>query len=120
MAIRFAHVGILSRTDEENAERARFFADILGLEVDGNAANGYAEVRLGGARIALHRGAMTEFAPHGGTLLQLLCDDVDAEVAAIRSRGGDVPVGPADTDWGSRHAYVRGPGGILVEIATPS
>jgi catechol 2,3-dioxygenase-like lactoylglutathione lyase family enzyme len=95
------------------------FADVLGLEVAGNAASGYAEVRLGDATIALHRGAMTELTPHGGTLLQLLCADVDAEVVAIRSRGGDVPVGPDDTDWGSRHAYVRGPGDVLVEIARP-
>jgi len=116
MALEFAHVGILAAIDEENAERARFFADVLGLEVDGSA--GYAEVRIDGAVIALHRGAMTDFAPHGGTLLHLVSDDVDAEVAAIRSRGGDVPVGPADTDWGTRHAYVRGPGNLLVEVST--
>ena len=59
--------------------------------------------------VALHRGAMVDFAPIGGVLLQLACEDVDDEVEAIRQRGGDIAVEPSDTDWGTRHAYVRGP-----------
>ncbi len=66
--------------------------------------------------VALHRGAMVDFAPVGGVLLQLVCEDVDAEVDAIRRRGGDIAVEPSDTDWGTRHAYVRGPQGLLVEL----
>lgn len=73
---------------------------------------------MGDATVALHRGAMVDFAPLGGLLLQLGCDDVDAEVAAIRGRGGDIALEPADTDYGTRSAYVRGPQGLLVELST--
>ena len=117
MSIRFDHLGILSATNEQNADIARFFTDILGLPVSGNAADGYAEVDAGGMTIALHRGALTDdVRPHGGTLLQCSADHVRAEVEAIRSRGGDIAVEPTDTDYDTTSAYVRGPHGVLVEL----
>ncbi|MGI8700198.1 MAG: VOC family protein [Nocardioidaceae bacterium] len=116
--MRLGYVGLLSRTDEDNVALAAFFEQTLGLAVHGDAAGGYAEVKVGDARLALHRGAMVDFAPLGGLLLQLGCDDVDAEVAAIRGRGGDIALEPTDTDWGTRSAYVRGPQGLLVELST--
>lgn len=116
MTVTLGYVGLLSRTDAENAELGAFFAQTLGLSVHGDAAEGYAEVKLGDATVALHRGAMVDFAPIGGLMLQLVCADVDAEVAAIRDRGGVIALEPADTDWGTRHAYVRGPQGLLVEL----
>jgi predicted enzyme related to lactoylglutathione lyase len=116
MSLSLGYVGLLSHTDEENAALARFFADVLGVPVNGDAAGGYAEVGLGDVTVALHRGAMVDFAPLSGVLLQLSCNDVDAEVAQVRDRGGDIAVEPTDTDWGTRHAYVRGPQGLLVEL----
>jgi catechol 2,3-dioxygenase-like lactoylglutathione lyase family enzyme len=116
MTLGLGYVGLLSRTDEENVALAAFFADILEVPVEGDAAAGYAEVTLGEATIALHRGAMVDFGPVGGVLLQLSCDDVDAEVERVRRRGGDIAIEPSDTDWGTRHAYVRGPQGLLVEL----
>lgn len=56
------------------------------------------------------------FTPLGGVLLQLACDDVDAVADGVRRRAGDIAVEPSDTDWGTRHAYVRGPQGLLVEL----
>ncbi len=114
--MRLGYVGLLSRTDEDNAALAAYFADTLGLPVEGDVAAGYAQVKVGDATIALHRGAMIDFTPLGGLLLQLACDDVDVEVAAVRSRGGDIALEPTDSDWGTRHAYVRGPQGLLVEL----
>jgi len=116
MSLTFGYVGLLSRTDDDNAALADFFATTLGLPVEGDAAAGYAEVEVGETTIALHRGAMVDFAPIGGVLLQLACEDVDAETAAVRQRGGDIAVEPTDTDWGTRHSYVRGPQGLLVEL----
>ena len=116
MTLTVGYVGLLSHTDEENAALASFFADALGLAVDGDAHSGYAEVKIGDVTIALHRGAMVEFTPLGGVLLQLACEDVDAEVEAVRQRGGEIALEPSDTDWGTRHAYVRGPQGLLVEL----
>ena len=116
MPLSLGYVGLLSATNEENAALAAFFAQTLALPVDGEADEGYAEVKVGEATIALHRGAQVDFAPVGGLLLQLICEDVDGEVEAVRERGGDIAVEPCDTDWGTRHAYIRGPQGLLVEL----
>ncbi len=116
MTLSIGYVGLVSRTDEDNAAMAAFFADVLDLPVEGDAAEGYAEVKAGDVTIALHRGAMVDVKPLGGLLLQFACDDVDSEAAAVTSRGGDLAVAPTNTDWGTRHAYVRGPQGLLVEL----
>jgi catechol 2,3-dioxygenase-like lactoylglutathione lyase family enzyme len=117
MTIRFDHLGLITSTAEENAELGRFFADVLGLEVTGDAADGYAEVKAGTMTISLHRGNLIEdVTPHGGTLLQFSSDDVRGDVEAIRSRGGVITLEPTDTDWGTTTAYVSGPSGVLVEV----
>lgn len=120
MTIAFDHVGILSSTPEQNTALAAFFADVLGLPVDDDAAGGYAEVTAGHAVIALHVGSRLGRTPtpHGGTLLQMTTDDVDAEIARVRERGGTVVAEPEDMPWG-RSAYVAGPHGVLVELYRP-
>ncbi|GAB3597713.1 hypothetical protein GCM10027446_26290 [Angustibacter peucedani] len=118
--MRLDHVGIVLATDEQVEEVARFFSTVLGLPVSGEPSGGYAEVHAGGSTIALHRGLMRDdlLAPHGGTLLQLACDDATAAVDQVRARGGDVVLEPTVTDWGSTTAYVRGPHGVLVELSS--
>lgn len=117
MALSFDHLGIITRSAQENADMAAFFAQVLDLLVEGDAADGYAEVHAGAMTIALHHGAMIgDIAPLGGTLLQFRCSDVDAETAAVRSRGGAISLEPTDTDWGTRSAYISGPHGLLVEL----
>ena len=93
--------------------------DHLGLEISGNAGEGYAEVKAGATTIALHARAMIDdFGPHGGTLLQFSSDDVRADIEEIRGRGGNVVLEPVDSDWGTTSAYVAGPHGVLVELYT--
>jgi predicted enzyme related to lactoylglutathione lyase len=47
-------------------------------------------------------------------------DDLDAAVAQIQERGGDVFSGPADRpDWGIRVAFLRDPDGTLIEVNAP-
>jgi predicted enzyme related to lactoylglutathione lyase len=117
MNLRFDHLGLLSDTTEKNQEIAEFFAGILGLEISGNAAEGYAEVKAGAMTIALHTGAMVDdFGAHGGTLLQFSSDDVRADIEEIRRRDGKVVLEPTETDWGTTTAYVAGPHGVLVEL----
>jgi predicted enzyme related to lactoylglutathione lyase len=119
MNLRFDHLGLLSDTNQKNQDLADFFSGVLGLEVDGNAGEGYAEVKAG-VTIALHRGAMVDdFGAHGGTLLQFTSDDVRADIEEIRRRGGKIALEPTDMDWGTTSAYVAGPHGVLVEISTP-
>ena len=117
MNLRFDHLGLLSDTAEKNQEIAEFFSGVLGLEISGNPAEGYAEVKAGGMTIALHTGAMVDdFGAHGGTLLQFSSDDVRADIEEIRRRGGKVVLEPTETDWGTTSAYVAGPHGVLVEV----
>jgi predicted enzyme related to lactoylglutathione lyase len=117
MNLSFDHLGLLSDTAEKNQDLADFFAGVLGLEIDGDASQGYAEVKAGAITIALHTGAMIDdFGAHGGTLLQFRSDDVRADVEEIRGRGGKIALEAVDTDWGTTSAYVAGPHGVLVEL----
>jgi predicted enzyme related to lactoylglutathione lyase len=118
VAVQLDHVGIVSASPAENQELAEFFRGVLGCQLDGDPLDGYAEVKVGGAIVALHCGARADVGRHGGTLFQLTSEDLDAEIAAIRARGGVLAAEPEDLPWG-RSAYVRGPNGVMVEIYQP-
>jgi predicted enzyme related to lactoylglutathione lyase len=119
VAVQLDHVGIVSADPAESQEIAAFFRDVLGCQLDGDPSDGYAEVKVGTATVALHAGARAGVGRHGGTLLQLTTGDVDAEIAAARSRGGVIAAEPDDMPWG-RSGYVAGPHGVMVEIYSPA
>jgi predicted enzyme related to lactoylglutathione lyase len=118
VAIQVDHIGIVTAGTAELADLASFFGTVLGCDIAGDPAGGYAEVKSGGATIALHAGARTDVGRPGGTLVHFTCDDTDAEVAGIRARGGVIAAEPEDLPWG-RSAYVAGPHGVMVEIYRP-
>ena len=77
------------------AERVRaFLADVLGLEsID--AGGGWPIYALPPAELAVH--------PAGGSgrhEMYLMCDDIHATLADLRSRGAEVTKEPADQGWG--------------------
>ncbi len=43
-------------------------------------------------------------------------DDCDADYAAAAARGGVAIQPPTDRPWGARTAYIRGPGGLTLEL----
>jgi lactoylglutathione lyase len=47
-----------------------------------------------------------EIAPAGRAALWLYCDDVDAEIEALRAAGVEVAKEPEDMEWGERMASV--------------
>jgi catechol 2,3-dioxygenase-like lactoylglutathione lyase family enzyme len=51
--------------------------------------------------------------------LTLTVDDVDAEVAGLRSRGVELLNGPLDRPWGIRTAAFADPAGHVWELAQP-
>ncbi len=116
--IRLEHLALCFATTDEVVDVGRFFADVLALPVHGEPADGYAEVDAGAITVSLHRGLLDEalVTPHGGTVLQLGCDDARAAIEQLRTRGADVALEPVDTDWGTTTAYLRGPHGVLVEV----
>jgi len=118
VAVQLDHPGIVTADPADSRDVAVFFRDILGCQVEGDPLEGYAEVRIGVAVVALHCGARAALGPHGGTLLHVTTEDFDAEVAAIRARGGIIAAEPDDLPWG-RSAYVAGPHDVMVEIYQP-
>lgn len=42
--------------------------------------------------------------------------DCDADYRLVTSRGAETIAAPQDKPWGTRTAYLKGPGGITVEI----
>ena len=61
--------------------------------------------------------AVSELEPLGRASLWLYCDDVDAEVDALRNAGVEVAREPEDMEWGERVALVRDPDGNEIFMA---
>jgi len=43
-------------------------------------------------------------------------DDCDADYRTLTGRGAETIEAPQDRPWGARSAYLKGPGGLTVEI----
>lgn len=44
---------------------------------------------------------------------------VDLAFAELKAKGADVIQAPIDQKWGVRSAYLKGPGGVVVELEEP-
>jgi uncharacterized glyoxalase superfamily protein PhnB len=117
---------------EDVTSTLRYFTDAFGLEqrlltpegdygelATGSTTLAFASLDLassgvGGARFVTHD-------PTGPALaasVTLTTDDVAAALARAVEVGGAAVTEPTTTPWGQTVAYVRDPGGILVELAT--
>jgi lactoylglutathione lyase len=101
----------------------RFLGEDLGLECTfGDEGGPYASFAAGDGTIAIFRrseqDAVVGLQPGGDAALVVLeVDDVDA---ATQRLGALVVGGPTSKpEWGGRVAYVRGPGGNLLELFEP-
>ncbi len=43
-------------------------------------------------------------------------EDCDADYRAVKARGAETIEAPQDRPWGARSAYLKGPGGVTLEI----
>jgi lactoylglutathione lyase len=100
------------------ARAVAFYVDRLGFEEgyrfpeDGPSA--FVVVSLGIFSLGLAEA--DEVAPPARAALWLYCDDVDAEIEALRSAGVEVLTEPEDTEWGERVASVVDPDGNEVFV----
>jgi lactoylglutathione lyase len=74
-------------------------------------------VVVGLEAFSLGLGEVSEIAPGGRVALWLYCDDVDAELEALRQAGVEVVKDAEDQPWGERMASVLDPDGNEVFIA---
>ncbi len=75
-----------------------------------------AELDGGGLRIMLSREAMVPWGSTDGVILHHYVDNVAAAVLKAVEAGAELLAGPLRTDWGTEAAYLRGPGGLVVDV----
>jgi lactoylglutathione lyase len=91
-------------------ERAvAFYRDRLGFEERYRFGDGFALVGLGPFGLGLT--AVADLEPPGRVTVWLYCDDVDAEIDALRAEAVEIIREPEDMEWGERMAAVRDPDG---------
>ncbi|AZQ32434.1 VOC family protein [Streptomyces cyaneochromogenes] len=103
-----------------------FYTTHLGFTLNSSAAPAFADVVRGRLRLLLSgpassgaRATPKEAAVVGGNRIHLTFDDLDAEIARLRSAGlsflGDVVSGP-----GGRQILLADPAGNLIELFQPA
>ena len=86
-----------------------FYRERLGFEERYRLDDRFVVVGLGAFDLGF--AAAEEVDPRGRGVFWLYCDDVDAEVEALRQAGAEVTREPEDMDWGERMAIVLDPDG---------
>lgn len=76
----------------------------------------FGELDAGGLRIMLSREAMVPWGKTDGVILHHYVDDVAAAAQTATEAGAELVAGPLHTDWGTQTAYLRGPGGLIVDV----
>ena len=118
---------------EDVPAAARFYRDVVGLELEHEPSDDWAWFWAGGPgtpqRIALHRGPLLfeEHSPFpeghrfgaAHFALEVARDDLEEAVQRVKSAGVDV-YGPTDFDWmNARSYYFYDPAGNLLEFWSP-
>ena len=125
--MKLTHVRLLS---DDLEALARFYRDVLGLEVTLDAGDGvYKELRAGAVILGLFRrdlmGQMigSDLPPPAradAVALTFEVDDVDAAAARVRERGAELVGEPRDYEVAFlRVAHLRDPDGNLIELNAP-
>jgi predicted enzyme related to lactoylglutathione lyase len=116
----FASIRIVT----EDVERLAGFYELVTGTTAGRPAPVFAEIRTGGAVLAIGDVATVGMLPPGavppGTnrsvIVEFQVDDVDAEFARLRGDLGEVVLEPTTMPWGNRSVLFRDPDGNLVNL----
>lgn len=96
-----------------------YYRTLLGAEPSYWQRGEAASFLVGDVKLFLHhRGESSPEGPPNEDHIAFFVDDVDAESAALRTRGVAAETGPRDFYWG-RSAYFRDPDGRQVELHRP-
>lgn len=93
--------------------RSLAFYQTLGLKLIVSAAH-YARFECpdGDATFSIH--AADSMPPAGGTVIYFECAELDAQVAALQSKGVEFDTPPTDQRWRWREARLRDPDGNVL------
>lgn len=97
----------------------RFYSETLGLRLADHFPGDYAGFQLDqGVTLALHvpHDGHTHAVAAAGLELSFSVADLDATVAALRTRGVQLLRPPTDMPWGSREAQLTDPDGHLITV----
>ena len=61
-------------------------------------------------------GVILDAGPDSTVTLGFDSEDCDADYRTVTGRGAETIEAPQDRPWGARAAYLKGPGGITVEL----
>ena len=109
------------------ADAVTFFTEGLGLELKMRHESGdYAELATGSTTLSLAARSMVAtlvddaaIAGSSGFEIALATDDVPAAVSRAVAAGATLVRDTEQKLWGQVVAYVRSPGGVLLELCTP-
>jgi predicted enzyme related to lactoylglutathione lyase len=93
----------------------RLLSKAYGWRVTADDPN-FGELDADGLRIMLSRDAMVPWGTTDGIIPHHYVDDVAAAVARAVAAGAQLLAGPLKTDWGTEAAYLKGPGGLIVDV----
>jgi uncharacterized glyoxalase superfamily protein PhnB len=114
-----AHVGVtaIDLQVDDVPEATRLLSRAYGWRVLTDDAN-FGELDADGVRIMVSREAMVPWGKADGVILHHYVDDVAAAVKNAVDAGAELLSGPLRTDWGTEAAYLKGPGGIIVDVCS--
>lgn len=93
----------------------RLLSQAYGWRVTSDEEN-FGELDAGGLRVMLSRDAMVSWGSTDGVILHHYVDDVPGAVQTAVAAGAELLRGPERTDWDTEAAYLRGPGGLIVDV----
>lgn len=95
---------------EKTVETVEFF-EKLGLRRITDALPRYARLECPDGEATLSVNEFHEHTPLNNVVLYFECDDLDAEVARLKTLGLEFDEDPADRPWLWRQAYLKDPNG---------
>lgn len=118
-----SHIHFQSIGATDQARAVAFYTEKLGFEVERDEAYGenrWIFVQLPGAQTMLQIAKESAITPTDKPALVLLCDDVDADVAALRNSGLPIHLGPDTAPWdpSTRWAMIHDSEGNLILLQT--
>ena len=96
-------------------QTAQFYADIFGLELKDYPDMRYTTLATGNADLGIGIGQPTEENP-GGTYFYFESDDLEADLEAIKRKGGQVVAEPFEVPNVGSMAFFRDPGGNIMAL----